>query len=101
MEKHNIPQAKQPYGCHTIHWEYNKIIQLVVLEIKQQVVRDRILVYGLATNIQVGYILIISSSIGELQWLDLYFTHFDPLQEILRFDPKLKKIEQTQHSTRV
>ena len=45
MEKHNIPQAKQPYGCHTIHWEYNKIIQLVVLEIKQQVVRDRILVY--------------------------------------------------------
>ena len=55
MEKHNIPQAKQPYGCHTIHWEYNKIIQLVVLEIKQQVVRDRILVYGLATNIQVGY----------------------------------------------
>jgi len=56
MEKHNVSRVKQLYGCHTIHWEYDKIIQLVVLEIKQQVVRDRILVYGLATNIQVGYL---------------------------------------------
>ena len=85
MEKHNIPQAKQPYGCHTIHWEYNKIIQLVVLEIKQQVVRDRILVYGLATNIQVGYILIISSSIGELQWRLVDFTQSWSSGGILEF----------------